>query len=575
MALASVLARGFMSRASGDPKGRPLTLFCVVLLTLLICSALAAATYYINYWPSDSQNPYVPTAAKLFQLHYISDIHNLPLPGILRINMHGKEALILGIAIMQKILRDPVSLYPNVLLLITAVGICAILIYLIVSRLLDASIGLIVYLFFIFCFWPYIYVLLGAHQPLSLMNFLFAVFFLLSAAGRRFLYFLSGAFLALMLFSSPTAPLYLPYYLGFLICQALNSQGPKKLSQKSSFDILFILSGFLIVFLLFTLPDPWQSVKDFLRFVHFSQHNNNFAIYHIYLERFFPLSIDFRGAGWLWILKYFFLIMPVLFTLYWLSAIYLLKIAPQKKYIFLIFILSVSTPCLVEIIKVVQFGRNYFPSIVGILGLIGFSLYEIKHRLATRLGKRIFWIGITSILALHISFNLSMFLNDIYPSRTVTTHIYNWCRKNNIDQLFVYYEHPLKKNLVQFFNNPKYKTKMKFFGIHHIAEASDGYILIPPITGKTSYVECRYDNFAEDPYATELFLSGNFQKYVVASFKTAAASRIWNMEEEICAYRDLILGQVSPEDRKKGYAYILDAKKLHTEWFSRKTLPEK
>jgi len=549
-------------------KDRRHFLLFAVVLTFLLCGALAAATYYINYWPSDSQNPYVPTAAKLFQLNHISDIHRLPLPGILRINMHGKEALILGIALMQKLLHDPLSLYPNVLLLIIAVGGSAILIYLITSKILDAETGFIAYLLFFFSFWPYIYVLLGAHQPLSLMNFLLAGFFLLHATHRRIYYVFSGIFLGTMLFSSPTSPLYFPYYLGLLLYHEWPALQKQKNFIKIAMHALFILSGFILAFLFFTFPDPLQSMREYMRFINFSQHGNNFAIYHIYLERFFPASPDFRGAGWIWIIKYFFLIMPVLFSLYWMSAAYLFKIALQKKHLFLILALSISTPCLVEIIKVVQFGRNYFPWVVGILGLVSFSLYEIKHRLSAPSEKKIWRIGIILILTTHVIFNLTVFLKDIYPSRTVTTHIYNWCRQKDIRQLHAYYNHPLNKNIMQFLNNPKYKNKIKFYGIHHIAEASEGYILIPPITGKTIYVECRYDNFAEDPYLTELFLSGQLQKYVVAAFPTVATSRIWNMEEEICAYRDLILGQVSAADRQKGYAYILDAKKLHDEWFA-------
>lgn len=42
------------------------------------------------------------------------------------------------------------------------------------------------------------------------------------------------------------------------------------------------------------------------------------------------------------------------------------------------------------------------------------------------------------------------------------------------------------------------------------------------------------------------------------------------MEEEICAYRDLILGQVTDEDRRKGFAFILDAQKLQAEWLLKK-----
>src|SRR3989338_8258798 len=116
---------------------RPVVTFLiVVLLTLSISTYLSIATYYINYWPTDSENPYLPTAAKLFNLRHISDIHRLPLVGILKLNMHGKEALIAGIAIMQRILNDTSSLTPNVLLLIIAVAVSSIAVFVIARRLL-------------------------------------------------------------------------------------------------------------------------------------------------------------------------------------------------------------------------------------------------------------------------------------------------------------------------------------------------------------------------------------------------------------------------------------------------------
>src|SRR3989338_11166877 len=103
--------------------------YFVIGMTLFIVLCLAKSTYYINYWPSDSHNPYIPTAARLFELRFLSQMHELPVNGQLKLTMHGKETLILGIALMQRILNDTQSLYPNVLLLIFATGISSILIY--------------------------------------------------------------------------------------------------------------------------------------------------------------------------------------------------------------------------------------------------------------------------------------------------------------------------------------------------------------------------------------------------------------------------------------------------------------
>src|SRR3989338_7797114 len=101
----------------------------VIVLTLASVVCLAIATYYINYWPSDSEYPYLPTAAKLSSLPYLSYMHHIPETQLLKLTMRAKETLIVGIAIMQQLLNDTQSLYPNVLLLIIAHGISCLLFY--------------------------------------------------------------------------------------------------------------------------------------------------------------------------------------------------------------------------------------------------------------------------------------------------------------------------------------------------------------------------------------------------------------------------------------------------------------
>ena len=155
-------------------KGIKPFLFVFVFATL-IAVLLSWGTYDINFWPTDSYYPYVPTAAKLFDLPYLSKMHDLPTGELTKINMRGKEALILGIAIMQRLLKDTQSLFPNVLLLIVAVYISTILFYYIFKKLFDSSTGLLAAFLFSASFWPYMYVLQGAHQPLVLVNFLFSI----------------------------------------------------------------------------------------------------------------------------------------------------------------------------------------------------------------------------------------------------------------------------------------------------------------------------------------------------------------------------------------------------------------
>jgi len=124
-----------------QPKIKDSTL--VIAIATLIAVTLAFLTYYINFWPSDSYKPYNPTAAQLFELPYLSKMHDLPQEDLNRLNMRAKETLILGIAIMQKILKDNQSLYPNILLLILAVYVSTLLFYHIFKRLFDHRTGLL------------------------------------------------------------------------------------------------------------------------------------------------------------------------------------------------------------------------------------------------------------------------------------------------------------------------------------------------------------------------------------------------------------------------------------------------
>ena len=124
-------------------------------------------------------------------------------------------------------------------------------------------------------------------------------------------------------------------------------------------------------------------------------------------------------------------------------------------------------------------------------------------------------------------------------------------------------------------NNPKQKETVAVKEIRNLREASDGLIYLLPVTGKSIYKECRENDFYRDPELTQLYQSSEFSKYVLASFKTFASSRMWIQEEEICTYLDLGLGLIKEEDRQKGLAYVLDAKKIQAEWsgdFFTKTL---
>lgn len=544
----------------------------VIGITLFIVLGLAKSTYYINYWPSDSQNPYIPTAARLFELKFLSDMHDVPVSGQLKITMRGKEALILGIAVMQRLLNDTETLYPNVLLLIFATGISAVLIYFIFDRLFNPAIGLVAYILFAGCFWPYLYILQGAHQPLVLMNCLITLWILIKAESSLLKDWLAGVFLGLMLFSSPTAAIYLPYILGVFVYRTLRPKNANSL-RPIFLSAAAIFTGALMIFLLFTLPDPIENIKGFRRFLQFSQTGNNFNIYYDLLYQYYPIPEGFRGEGIRWIFKYFFLITPILFTGYWLSAGYLLKKSFQKPWLLSVILLTLLPPAAVEISRVAQFGRNYFPWLIGLIFLNCLAIHilskEMKRR-KTNLAQITFVVILAAFLAGHLLFNARLFFDDVFPSKMATTWVHQWLIKNGHDRIYVYADHPFNKNLVRFLNNPKQKEKITVQEIQSLREAADGLVYLLPVTGKAIYRECRENDFYKDPDLTHLYQSPEFSKYALASFKTFASSKVWTQEEEICTYLDLSLGLITDEDRQKGFAYLLDGAKLQKEWPGKK-----
>ena len=69
-------------------------------------------------------------------------------------------------------------------------------------------------------------------------------------------------------------------------------------------------------------------------------------------------------------------------------------------------------------------------------------------------------------------------------------------------------------------------------------------------------------DFRADPWLNQLMDTRLIVDCAVAWFKTFGSSRIWAHESEAPAYRDLILNEVTDEDRFRGRAWILSMAKV-------------
>jgi hypothetical protein len=570
------------------PKTKSSWIFTIVILTsLIIAISLIIATWDINFWPTDAEIYYFDIALQLPHYKYLSEMHK-PMEAENLLWLHGKEILILCISLMQRFMNDFSTLRPFMMVGILSTCFSGILVFLIFGAVWGVAVGAWCYFLYATSFWPYLYVLFAKHQPLGLVFCLFAIYCLLSILRIRkgwwFLSFLSGMSLSFAVFSSTSASLYLPFYVAgfFYVIFSLFRQGRKRaqITLHAMGSGFLILAGFLSNIVYVSWPDVLKNIKGYWQYIQTSSSHTHFFYNQAYLQQWFltrPVA-DLR-AGWLWVLKYFLVAMPVLFPLYLLGIIFLLcMIPPMRSRTFTVRTLGViglsfTPPLLAEAAHVAQYGGNYFPALLGIILLLGYVGHVVITAIwPKRKVRRIRQSAILAIVmlgVLQVVINGQVFFSDIYPTRFATTFLSRRIESLGIDHIYSYQKHPYSENFLPCLS-PKLVKNLEFVSIQNIMEPKKGYILVPPATGDAIYnaAKGRYADFDDDVFLNELRRKGNLKDYAVASFRTLANSRIWLHEEEILSYRDLILGHKFYQRDEAGRVWLLDAGKLRADFLN-------
>lgn len=566
------------------------SLLSVIAISLCITFSLGAATWSMNFWHSDVKAYYFDAVLKLPTSKYLSQMH----AGVddERIRwLHGKELYILTASWMQRLMMDFKTIRPFVWVCLISLCGASILIFTISRFYWGHRIAWVVYFLFITSFWPYMYILFAKHHLQGLFCYLGAHALLMRAPSSRrsWVWLLSsGLALGTALFSSTIAAAYLPYYAaGFLYAfgprgersplgsfPSLKAQDLRLLSLNG----LMVLLGVFLIVGYVNFPDIIGNLKKCWEYVKISgEHNHFFYNQRVLIEWMEPHRIN-RG-GWLWVIKFFRMFMPVLFPLSLLGAGYLLSIYGPRlrekgaKPFFMI-LLAFSSPLLAEVKGVAQYAANYFPSFLGILLLIGYSLHVFfqEHRIegdsplfkeSVSFRFRAWALFFLTAVISHILINFSIFITDIYPTRLATTFISKKIDELGLKRIYTYRNHPQAFFILTYLN-PKTLERVRFTDIQHIYQPQEGYILIPPISGNSIYIAATsaYTDFDADLFLNTIVRRGLLKKYAVASFKTLVSSRYWPHEEEILTYRYLILNQFPEAEQEKSKVWILDVAKL-------------
>ncbi len=546
-------------------------MLAVSFLTLFLAVWTVLSTWNMNFWPSDTEVYFFDVALKVPKLQYPSQMHDLIDEERVKW-LHGKEIFVLAAATLQQLMRDFTTLRPFLMVCILALFSSALLIYLIARRYWGQKAAWVLYFLFVTSFWPYIYVLFTKHQPLGLAFFLLATYLLPGNRPRKgIFYFFSGTCLCASFFSSSVSSLYIPYYATAFFYGQYKAAPSGQRWRESLTSAGFILPGILSVYVYVNFPLLIENLREFLDYVYISGKYNHFYYNQRVLEQWFPAhELNTRG-GWVWVFKYFRLIMPVVFPLFLAAIGYLIFVAIREKRMALpvagFILLAWTAPLMAEIRHVAQYGANYFPSFTAFLTLIGFAVYCLEKRYPEwpLWVKKIFLRSAFVVALLQWGINSYWYFTDIYPSRMVTTILAKKIDKMDIDRFYTYQMHPYRLNLVDNLTNSLFRQKkVRVILIDFLPQAKDGFVLLPPISTDAIYNAAisSYTDFDEDIYLSELLRKGNLKDYAVASYKTLASSRFWPHEEEILSYRYLILGQRDKNFDERGRVWLLDGRKM-------------
>ena len=557
------------------------SLLVVIIISVVIAFSIGKSIWNMNFWPTDTEVYFLDAAIKLPTYDHLSDMHHSFDSERVKW-LHGKEIFILAASYFQRLLHDRETLRPFLMVCILSICFSSILLFIIAKQVWGNAVGWICYFLFSSCFWPYLYILFAKHQPLGLFFFLLSLYLLMQVKQQRFGYWMmipSGLSMGLGLYSSTVSVLYLPYLLAGYIWVRFSTRNQFQITIKSIVrDSSVFFLGLIVVFLYVNFPDLAYNVKSFLEYVNISKEYNHFFYNQTVLVQWLPYFDlkDMRG-GWVWIVRYFFVVMPVLFPIYILSVLFLvwnnwIFWARDRGVIWMTFgmiLVSLSSPVLAEIAGVAQYGANYFTSLIGILALIGYSIsmgaknpfwFDLRN-----MSRRWICLFMISLGFIHAVVNILIFSTDVYPTRMCTTFVSQKINEFKPKMIFTYKRHPLKSKIVDCLN-PEILKDVQFIDIENILQVQQGIILLPPISKDTIFLASfsDYTEFDKDLFLNRLVRMGGLENVAIDSFKTLGSSRIWKHEEEILSYRALMLGQPQkPLNTTK--VWLLDASKIQAE----------
>ncbi|MEK7375879.1 MAG: hypothetical protein AABZ57_01750, partial [Candidatus Margulisiibacteriota bacterium] len=176
------------------------------------------------------------------------------------------------------------------------------------------------------------------------------------------------------------------------------------------------------------------------------------------------------------------------------------------------------------------------------------------------------YLALVVVIIISALWNIRVFFTDIYPAVMSPAFLVRQLKKLGIKRFYTY-----KTNYNAAFVDVIDPKDAKGFEIKYTDKMEDikdpgAFLVTPGISSKSVMMESQWEaynnkDFRSDPLLNYLVDTNKVKDAAAASFKTYGTSRYWPNDTEATSYRYLFLHEITDEDRRKGYAYILSVDK--------------
>ncbi|MFA5844096.1 MAG: hypothetical protein WC971_04610 [Coriobacteriia bacterium] len=323
-------------------------------------------------------------------------------------------------------------------------------------------------------------------------------------------------------------------------------------------------AGFLAAVLVLLLPGVVANLRGYFSYWGIAAVFGHFRLYREYFaERGTPIPDDMRGAGWLWVWRVLMRVAPVP-TLAYIAAVGWLKLAAwdgrvEWPVLFGVALVSISPIAWGEITRGPQLARSYLPGLLGVLAAIAFAA-----RVALDAGAPVAAAAVAAavIVAANAAWSARVFFGDVLPARMAPARLAALLEREGATRVYAY-DTPFNDALLGVLP-PELLSRLDVRRISSLADVGEegALVVVPGTSSKALNMESTREgytgeDFASDPVLERLLASKGIEDVAVAGLPTFGTSRIWVHESEVSSYRDLMMHEISDEDRWRGMAWLL------------------